>query len=325
MCLRFPCALNTPSLLAYLLSLLCFQTMPVLYALHVLQLSPCILSRPCTVGAHHACQPIAFDKRACVFEGAACRFVALHACVCSVVSLCACSCACLCAGCMHLYDLCMWTCLRLHVKTFAWRCVRVRVAGSYGGMLATYHRVAKPDVFAAAIAASAPLSFMFGTQHWALTSDRYHKFIAASVDANSHSSSCRKAIRRGFELFKPLGKTQEGRKQLAQTFNLCGEAESVLPDAGAAFALEIDQYNWFEGYAQVNNQPSLMGQVALVCDVIIDAVTAGNDELEALASVLTYLASNGSASWCYEFNATYYLTGPGTYSYQGCTQVSTEH
>jgi hypothetical protein len=45
-------------------------------------------------------------------------------------------------------------------------------AGSYGGMLATYHRVAKPDVFAVAIAASAPLSFMVGTQEWADTSHR---------------------------------------------------------------------------------------------------------------------------------------------------------
>jgi hypothetical protein len=51
--------------------------------------------------------------------------------------------------------------------------------------------------------------------------------------------------------FKPLGQTPEGRRQLAATFNLCGAADAVLPDSRAAFALEMDQYGWFEGYAQV--------------------------------------------------------------------------
>jgi hypothetical protein len=51
--------------------------------------------------------------------------------------------------------------------------------------------------------------------------------------------------------FKPLGQTPEGRRQLAATFNLCGAADAVLPNSRAAFALEMDQYGWFEGYAQV--------------------------------------------------------------------------
>jgi hypothetical protein len=51
--------------------------------------------------------------------------------------------------------------------------------------------------------------------------------------------------------FKLLGKTPEGRRQLAATFNLCGAADAVLPNSRAAFALEMDQYGWFEGYAQV--------------------------------------------------------------------------
>jgi hypothetical protein len=52
-----------------------------------------------------------------------------------------------------------------------------------------------------------------------------------------------------------------------------------------------------------------MGQVALACDVITDVITAGGDELEALAAATTYFASNGSAGWCYDFNATLLLTG----------------
>jgi hypothetical protein len=51
--------------------------------------------------------------------------------------------------------------------------------------------------------------------------------------------------------FKPLGQTPEGRRQLAATFKLCGAADAVLPDSRAVFALEMDQYGWFEGYAQV--------------------------------------------------------------------------
>lgn len=66
---------------------------------------------------------------------------------------------------------------------------------------------------------------------------------------------------------------------------------------------------WLGVYLQVNNQPPLMGQVALACDVITDVVTSGGDELEALAAATTYFASNGSASWCYDFNATLFMTG----------------
>jgi hypothetical protein len=60
---------------------------------------------------------------------------------------------------------------------------------------------------------------------------------------------------------------------------------------------------------QVNNQPALMGQVALVCNIITDVVTAGGDELEALAAATTYFASNGSAGWCYDFNGTLHSVG----------------
>jgi hypothetical protein len=52
-----------------------------------------------------------------------------------------------------------------------------------------------------------------------------------------------------------------------------------------------------------------MGQVALACDVITDVITAGGDELAALAAAATYFASNGSAGWCYDFNGTLHLTG----------------
>eukprot|EP00882_Tetradesmus_deserticola_P008518 GHRQ01008981.1.p1 GENE.GHRQ01008981.1~~GHRQ01008981.1.p1 ORF type:complete len:479 (+),score=114.98 GHRQ01008981.1:999-2435(+) len=194
------------------------------------------------------------------------------------------------------------------------------IGGSYGGMLATYHRVAKPGVFAAAIAASAPLSFMVGTQQWADTADRYHRIIAAAIIGNSGSPACADTIRLGLARLKALGRTAEGRRQLAATFNLCGAAGAVLPDSKAAFALEMDQYGWFEGYVQVNNQPALMGQVALACDVITDVTTHGGGELEALAAAATYFASDGSSGWCYDFNTTLPMTDPSMYTYQSCTQ-----
>lgn len=74
---------------------------------------------------------------------------------------------------------------------------------------------------------------------------------------------------------------------------------------------------------QVNNQPSLLGQVALTCNIIQDAVNKQNrTPLEALATVNTYFNSNGSATWCSEFDPTYYLIDKDlpSYSYQCCTQ-----
>jgi hypothetical protein len=39
-------------------------------------------------------------------------------------------------------------------------------------MIAAYHRVVKPDVFAAAVAASAPIKYVLGTEMWSATSNR---------------------------------------------------------------------------------------------------------------------------------------------------------
>jgi hypothetical protein len=52
-----------------------------------------------------------------------------------------------------------------------------------------------------------------------------------------------------------------------------------------------------------------MGQIALACNVITGVIKNGGDELEALAAATTYFAPNGSAGWCYDFNATLFMTG----------------
>eukprot|EP00775_Hariotina_reticulata_P006013 gene6013-6251_t len=114
----------------------------------------------------------------------------------------------------------------------------VVIGGSYGGMLAAYHRVVKPDVFAAAVAASAPIQYVLGTGMWRATSDRYHQFIAASLAAWG-GQACQDTIRRGIAQIASLSANDAGRKKVAETFQLCGT--DPLPDADAAFALQMDQ------------------------------------------------------------------------------------
>jgi hypothetical protein len=82
--------------------------------------------------------------------------------------------------------------------------------------------------------------------------------------------------------------------------------------------------NWL----QVNNQPPLLGQMALACDVIAKTTQAGGTPLEALAAVHTFFHSDGFDDWCYSwgYNAKAPLVpgagsyGYNSYSYQCCTQ-----
>jgi hypothetical protein len=104
-------------------------------------------------------------------------------------------------------------------------------------MLAAYHRVVKPDVFAAAVASSAPLTYVFGTQMWADTSNRYHQILEDSLNANSGSSKCASVVRQGLDEILNLSKSRAGRKQLSKLFSLCLDtAANVAKTQSAGFA-----------------------------------------------------------------------------------------
>jgi hypothetical protein len=52
---------------------------------------------------------------------------------------------------------------------------------------------------------------------------------------------------------------------------------------------------------QVNNQPPVLGEMAIGCGVINNATKAGQKPLEAVAALYSYFSSNGSSNWCYNF------------------------
>lgn len=205
----------------------------------------------------------------------------------------------------------------------------VVIGGSYGGMLASYHRVVKPDVFAAAVAASGPLTYVFGTQMWADTSNKYHEILADSLDVNTGSKVCSGTVRAGLDEVLKMTKHKAGRRQLAALFSLCpGTAAAVEKSQEAGFAFYMDVYGQFHGWVQVNDQPPLLGQVALACDVITTTYDRTQNPLQAIVDVSYYFRSNGSANWCYSFNSNYTLivgdpdASLRAYSYQVCTQGS---
>jgi hypothetical protein len=119
-------------------------------------------------------------------------------------------------------------------------CIEVGLLRSVaaGGMLAAYHRVVKPAVFAAAVASSAPLTYVFGTQMWADTSNKYHQILENSLNANSGNSKCAGIVREGLDDIMLLSKSRAGRRQLSKLFSLCPDtAADVVKTQSAGFAL----------------------------------------------------------------------------------------
>eukprot|EP00878_Enallax_costatus_P046468 GHUV01056500.1.p1 GENE.GHUV01056500.1~~GHUV01056500.1.p1 ORF type:complete len:160 (-),score=26.19 GHUV01056500.1:90-569(-) len=120
-----------------------------------------------------------------------------------------------------------------------------------GGMLASYHRVVKPDIFAAAIASSAPNNYVIGTPDWAQTSERYHKHLAYSFQYHSGSHRCGSTIRQGFDQMLELARTAEGRQELANLFSVC-KPDEVLETYADGFSFYMQQYDGIvAGAAQV--------------------------------------------------------------------------
>eukprot|EP00883_Tetradesmus_obliquus_P008645 jgi/Sobl393_1/19373/SZX76095.1 len=216
----------------------------------------------------------------------------------------------------------------------------VVIGGSYGGQLAAYHRLVKPAVFASAVAASSPVTFVVSTKMWDDTGDRYFTNTAASADFNSRSSSgssskhsscsCKAVLRAAVDQIGQLIKSEGGRRELAATFELCQPAQLTSSfAAGQQFQWDVvADFPWF---AMSNNQPSNLGRMREYCDVLLDAMEAKADPMCALAKLSRYLWHDGSMGWCSNFK--YYAadnTPPpqppvlvsvyAAYEYQCCTQ-----
>uniref|UniRef100_A0A383WGA6 Serine carboxypeptidase S28-domain-containing protein n=1 Tax=Tetradesmus obliquus TaxID=3088 RepID=A0A383WGA6_TETOB len=190
----------------------------------------------------------------------------------------------------------------------------VVLGGSYGGQLAAYHRLVKPAAFAAAVAASAPVTFVVGTQMWADTGDRYFSITADSADANSgahssdsgarssdsSSSSCKGVLRAAVDQIGQLIKSPAGRREVAAAFYVCQPAQLTASlAAGQQFQWEVvEDFQW---YAMSNNQPSNIGLMREYCGVLLAAGSAGADPMTALAEMTRYIKDDGSDDWCYDF------------------------
>lgn len=80
---------------------------------------------------------------------------------------------------------------------------------------------------------------------------------------------------------------------------------------------------------QVNNQPPVLGEMAIACEVVNNATAAGQSPLAAIATLYTYMGSNGSSHWCYNFtyDPRFTLlpdvpTGYNSYTYQCCAEAT---
>jgi hypothetical protein len=72
-----------------------------------------------------------------------------------------------------------------------------------------------------------------------------------------------------------------------------------------------------------------MDEMAIACGVINEATAAGQSPLAAVAALYSYMSSNGSANWCYNFtyNPDFPIlsddpNGYNSYTYQCCTQAT---
>lgn len=188
-------------------------------------------------------------------------------------------------------------------------------------MLAAYHRVTKQDVFTAAIAASAPVQYVFDTRMWAKTSNRYHERIAASVASNAGTKDCPKIVRKGLAQMLSLTRTVQGRTLLAKVFKLCSStAAAVISSPEAGFNFYMDTYGYYHGWVQLNDQPPLLGQAKLACDIITSRFRMESDAVKAVAAAQYYFTANALQDWCYTFNASYNLIASdssyASFSYQ---------
>ena len=80
---------------------------------------------------------------------------------------------------------------------------------------------------------------------------------------------------------------------------------------------------------QVNNQPPVLGQMALACEVVNNATEEGLTPLAAIGALYSFFAHNGSSNWCYRFRfkPKFRLlpdvpNGYNSYTYQCCTEAT---
>lgn len=144
---------------------------------------------------------------------------------------------------------------KTHCTSLAERCLPTLQHScrfSTGGQLSAYHRLTAPEVFDAAVAASADIMYVLGTKMWLDYSNRYHQIIAAAVKANSKGTPCFDIVRSGLLYVRELIRTRAGRKRLGDVFQLCRDDKAqVVDDEANGISLLNSLYDQWLGLVQV--------------------------------------------------------------------------
>eukprot|EP00775_Hariotina_reticulata_P004943 gene4943-5184_t len=162
---------------------------------------------------------------------------------------------------------------------------------SYGGSLAAYHRLMKPEIFNSAIASSSVLFYTLFTSPWQRHAPAFHTAIAAAA-ASLGGKDCPAVLRHGFDKMWQLGQSQQGRQQLSDRFKLCSRSSTTaLPDAESAWAFYIGYYinTWFR-LTKMNTAASSWDIVTAACKVTLAAATAAgaDDPLAPLIKLVDF-------------------------------------
>jgi dipeptidyl-peptidase-2 len=142
----------------------------------------------------------------------------------------------------------------------------VAFGGSYGGILAAYLRIKYPNVFDAALAASAPIPQVIG-----LTPPTSF-YQAVTEDAANADARCPDLVRAGFAAAVKKIASAAGRAEVAKAFGLCS-----FPDKGADHFLQFARNAWTEvamcDYPYASNflAPLPANPINAMCDYVVNA------------------------------------------------------
>lgn len=200
----------------------------------------------------------------------------------------------------------------------------VVIGGSYGGQLAAYHRVADPEAYQAAIAASAPVDFVYNTEVFSARYMDFHLKLAEAFDAMG-GIGCRASFRGAMDYIASTATNSTARESLATDLGLC-DAPTILESPSTIPSLLGFIYDMLVMAGQVNDQIGYQNFISSQCALYTATLSTTSSIGRALQA--TYRVYNASSpSDCLLFDPSYttlsnpflYPTNPA-YNYQCCTQ-----
>ena len=201
------------------------------------------------------------------------------------------------------------------------------IGGGYGGQLAAYIRVSYPDSFQAAIASSAPVRYVLGTQSLINNAQEYHNIVGESVRYATGNTSCARNVRTAMNEIIAANGTDFAR--IATSMDLCGGPSVLTTSRNALSLIQNLYYAWAGNAVQDNGQASGKNPsfIKEACRTMEEALKTKPGDLPAALSRSSKFILGINQASCYPFDNTYVaLTNPvnntllGSYMYQCCTQ-----